>query len=341
MSSARARQDRAKLLAERSQNLTLDWFAIIEEFCQRVLAAERNGQPAVDRRTLPRPAVDDSLEVEGLSLLRRHPSIIFGDGGAAKSYLALYLAGRLAERGVRTALFDWELAGEDHRDRLELLFGTAMPKVIYARCDRPLVYEQDRLCRIVREEGIEFAVFDSVAFACDGPPEAAEVAGRYFRSVRAIGGGSLHIAHISKGDNADRKPFGSAFWDNGARKTWFARATEPSDDAVTLTVGLFNRKSNLGPLGHPVGFRIEFGEARTTFVRTDVADCPQLAESMTIRQRMAAALRRGAIAPKILAEEIGAKTETVTRIARKYKSQFIIVEGGEFALYHGENSRKP
>lgn len=118
LSSARARQDRAKFLAQRSQTETLDWVGVIEEFCQHVLAADRAGQPAVDLRTVPRPTADDGLEIEGLTLLRRHPSLIFGDGGAAKSYLCLYLARRLAERGMRVALFDWELAGEDHRDRL-------------------------------------------------------------------------------------------------------------------------------------------------------------------------------------------------------------------------------
>lgn len=306
LSSARARQDRAKLLAQRAQTDTLDWLGVLEEFCQRVLAADRNGQPAVDLRSLPRPGADDSLEVEGLSLLRRHPTMVFGDGGAAKSYLCLFIGGRLAQRGLRVALFDWELAGEDHRDRLERLFGPSMPKLIYARCERPLVYETDRLRRIGRDEGIEFAIFDSVAFACDGPPEAAEVAGRYFRSVREIGGGSLHVAHINKGDNADKKPFGSTFWHNGARATWFAKAGELTDDTSALTVGLFNRKANLGPLRHPVGFRVEFGDDRTTFTRTDVREYPEMAESMSLRQRMAATLRRGALDLAALADEVQA-----------------------------------
>jgi hypothetical protein len=258
--------------------------------------------------------------------------MIFGDGGAAKSYLCLYLAGRLAERGMRVALFDWKLAGEDHRDRLERLFGAAMPKVTYVRCERPLVHEVDRLRRIARDEGIEFSIFDSVAFACDGPPEAAEVAGRYFRSVREIGGGSLHVAHIDKGDNADKKPFGSTFWHNGARATWFAKASELSDEAGTLTLGLFNRKCNLGPLRHPIGFRTEFGEIRTTFIRTDIRECPDMAASMTVRQRMASVLRSGATEPKALAEEIDAKLETVTRMARRYRGQFLILDGGKVAL---------
>ena len=130
--------------------------------------------------------------VDGLTLPRQHPSILFGDGGTGKSYIALYVAGRIAEQDISVALFDWELAGEDHRDRLERLFSDGMPRVLYCRCERPLVYEVDRLRRIVRDKGVQYAVYDSVAFASDGPPEAAEVAGRYFRAVRQIGGGSLH-----------------------------------------------------------------------------------------------------------------------------------------------------
>ena len=331
-SSARARQERAKLLAQRTQADSLDWIGVLEDFCQRVLAADRAGGPAIDLRAVPRLTADDALEVEGLSLLRRHPTILFGDGGAAKSYLALYVIGRLAERGLKVALFDWELAGDDHRDRLERLFGDAMPKVIYARCEKPLVYETDRLRRIARDEQIQYAVYDSVAFACDGPPEAAESAGRYFRSVREIGVGSCHIAHINKGENADKKPFGSAFWHNGARSTWFAKVSEPINFSPTLTLGLFQRKCNLGALQSPIGFRIEFDEARTIFTRTDVRENPDLAESMTIRQRMAGVLRRGSMDPADVAEEIDAKEETVTRTARRYRDEFVVLNGGKLAL---------
>ena len=304
-SSARARQDLAKLLAQRANTGNhLDWFGLMEEFSQKVLEADRAGQPAVDLRTLPAPAAEDTLNVEGLYLLRRHPTILFGDGGAAKSYLGLYLAGRLAERGIQVALFDWELAGEDHRDRLGRLFPDGMPRILYARCERPLVYDVDRLRRIVRENAIDYIIYDSVAFACDGPPEAAEVAGRYFRAARQIGGGSLHIAHISKGENADQKPFGSAFWHNGARSTWYVQRASGDSNSDTISIGLLNRKANLGRLRPPVGFTITFTDDRTTFRRSDVADSPELAGLLTVRQRMAALLRKGAMMPEAIAEEI-------------------------------------
>jgi hypothetical protein len=36
----------------------------------------------------------DAITIDGLPLLDRHPTIVFGDGGAAKSSLALALASR-------------------------------------------------------------------------------------------------------------------------------------------------------------------------------------------------------------------------------------------------------
>ncbi|HYI96511.1 MAG TPA: hypothetical protein VEX68_23415, partial [Bryobacteraceae bacterium] len=338
LSSARARQERAKLIAERSQsNGEVDWAGLLEEFCQRVLAADRNGRPAMDLRDMPLPDANDTLTVDGLSFNRRHPIIAFGDGGSAKSYVGLYVAGRLVQQGLRVGLFDWELAGEDHRDRLERLFGPSMPKIMYARCERPLSAEMDRLRRIVRDEALDYAVFDSIAFACDGPPEAAEVAGRYFRAVRAIGIGSLHIAHVSKAEDSDKKPFGSTFWHNGARATWFVKKTE-GESRSEISLGLFCRKANLGPIQPPVGFRVTFSDQKTTFARANVGDTPELAAKLTIKQRMTYALQKGSLLPKVLAEEINADVETVKRTARRYSLTFAALEDGRLALLTGRES---
>jgi len=332
LSSARARSERARLLADRSKASDLDWGGLLEELCQRVLMADRAGQPAVDLRYLERPAADDAIRVEGLTFPRRHPSVIFGDGGTAKSYTALYLAGRMAEQGMAVGLFDWELAGDDHRERLERLFGLTMPRIVYARCERPLVFEADRLRRIVRENSIDFAIYDSVAFACDGPPEAAEVAGRYFRAVREIGCGSLHVAHTSKADNADKKPFGSVFWHNGARATWYVQVDAASAETDVLEVGFFNRKANLGRLAAPVAYSITFGADRTTFRPTEAADSPGLSGQLSVRQRMAYCVRGGAMSAGSIASEIEAEVGTVKRTARRYRSLFTVLQDGRIGL---------
>jgi hypothetical protein len=333
LSSPTARTQRSKLLRENSDS-ELDFTLFLEALCLRTITAERTGQPAVLLRDVPPPASDDVLLVDCFPLLMRHPVIVFGDGSTAKSYYGLYLAGRLEqEHGVRVGLFDWELAGEDHRDRLGRLFGDTMPAIRYVRCVQPLVHELDRLRRIVRDEGLDYVILDSVAFACDGPPEAAEVAARYFQSVRQLGIlGSLHIAHISKAEGADQKPFGSTFWHNGARATWNVKLAETVPGSNQITIGLYNRKANLGGLRPAVGYEISFTDDTTTFKRVNVADVSDLAGHLSVRQRMAHLLRRGAMSPDVVAEEIGADPETVKRTARRYKKQFTVIPGGNLAL---------
>jgi hypothetical protein len=223
--------------------------------------------------------------------------------------------------------------GSSRGDRLERLFGKDMPAVVYARCSRPLVDEADRLRRVVQNHRLDFAVFDSVAFACDGPPEAAEVAGRYFQAQRQLGPiGSLHIAHISKADGSDQKPFGSAFWHNGSRATWFVKLAEGVTESRTITIGLYNRKANLGAKRPAIGYEIGFGDDRTTFRQTEVADVPDLAGQLSVRQRMAVALRHGSMAPEDLSARIEADAETVKWTARRYGKHFVLLPGGNVGL---------
>ena len=146
-SSVRARQDRARLLRERAgTNGIPDWYGLLEDLSHRIHSSEREGVPAVDLREIPRRAGDqDTLCIDGLIFPRHHPSILFGDGGAAKSYTALFIAGNLARQGLSVALFDWELCGDDHRDRLERLFGGNMPRILYCPCENSLSVEADRL----------------------------------------------------------------------------------------------------------------------------------------------------------------------------------------------------
>lgn len=287
------------------------------------MAAERRGAASVLLREAPRPEPDAVLDVAGFPLLKRHPLILFGDGGTGKSLLALYFAGELARRGVTTALFDWELGSEDHRQRFEQLFGAAMPPVRYLRCSKPLVVEQDRIRREIQDHGVSFAVFDSVAFACDGPPEAAEVAARYQAVVRGLAIGSLHVAHINKSERAEEKPFGSQFWHNGARSTWFIKQADTGADPATLTVGLFHKKANLGARHRAIGYQLRFQGERTLVTATDLADVESLAPRLPVSHRIRHALQAGAKSIVELAEALDAKPNTIQQAIGRSRGQFI------------------
>jgi hypothetical protein len=281
----------------------------------------------VDLRTVTPSDATSAINIHGIHILERHPVILFGDGGTFKSYLGLYIAGRLAQQGLSVMYADWELEAGDHRTRLELIFGPDMPRIHYVRCTRPLSAEVDRLARLATELDVAYLVCDSVVFASDGPPEASEVAQRYFQCVRRIGVGSLHIAHTNKSDESDKKPFGSAFWHNGARATWNVKlSAEATADTSEIVLGFYNRKANLGPILPAVALGVTFGPDRTSIRDVSMSDVDDLASGLPIWQRMKKALTH----PKTiaeLAEELGAKTNTVDQTVRRRRQMFTRITG--------------
>jgi hypothetical protein len=281
------------------------------------------------------------FDVEGLRLPLAHPSCVFADGGGLKSMLALYCAGRLEERGIHVLFNDWEFAEADHRERFGRMFPT-MPDLLYRRCERPLTVEADAIRRIVRAEKVDFAIFDSVVFACDGPPESAETAAAYFRAARALGIGGLHVAHINKSETGDKKPFGSSFWHNGFRSTWFMERAEESPDGRHVTVGAFHRKSNIGPLHPATGFEFYFDDTETTVKRVDIANTDDFAGRVPTWQKMIGALKRGPMTLVSLAEELDSKMETIKKVVDRSKGRtFTRVEGPDGIVRIGLVDRRP
>ncbi len=60
----------------------IDWLSLIEEYVQRVIAAERTGDPAVDLRTLERPQLDE-LRIDGLVFPRRAGRVCINESYSA------------------------------------------------------------------------------------------------------------------------------------------------------------------------------------------------------------------------------------------------------------------
>lgn len=328
-SSIRARQERARALGERARvKNKIDFGRLLEELCQRVLSADRNGRPVVVLSDLPRPGTDEQVVVHGFRIPAHHPTILFGDGGTLKSYFLLYVLGFLARAGLNAALFDWELDENTHRVRLEELFGTDMPHVKYVRCERPLVYELDHLARVVRREAIDYAGFDSCGFAADGPPEAAEAALGYFGAVREIGIGSLHIAHTTKsGELAEHRPFGSTFWHNSARSTWFVKRVGEAEDGRPVNLGFFHRKTNIGSMQRPIGFEACFRDRSVVFAPADITAIEELCTSLPLWQRIQGEVRRGPKTIAEIAESLGVKADSVEKAVKRKTLLFTRVSG--------------
>lgn len=334
LSGIRSRQELGNYLTKRTPGEHLDWTTFIETASVETIAAFRAGEPAVLLRDL-QPPTEAGYALHPI-VLDDEPTIWFGDGGDGKSLLALAAAAVIGSgrddilpgfspgRKRRVLYIDFEFTGREHRDRLERVCGPSMPDVLYLRCDGALTYEVDRIQRVVRDWGAEFLVIDSVAFACHDAPETSIAAQEFFRALRRVGLGALCIAHVTKSEAGDQKPFGSAFWHNGARATWYVKR---DGDGERISLGLFNRKANTGPKFPAQGFSIAFTPDRgpITFSRNDVADVPALAERLPLTARIIAAVRRGPLTYVELAEETGASAEVVRKTMKRRDGTFIEV----------------
>jgi hypothetical protein len=250
-SSARARQDVARLVAGRARTGdTVDWAGYLEHFTQRIWADARTGASSTLLHEIPRPEVDAAVDVFGLALLVKHPQILFAPGGTAKSLLSLAVLGELERRGIPTLVLDWEMDGADQRVRADAL---DLPKTVrYRRCDQPLVVIADSIRRDVLDHGSQFLLLDSIAPACNGRVEDAETAIEFMKAWRRIGKGGLAIAH-TRSEDGEQRPFGSVFWHNLARSTWFLKRVGEQATTQLITLGIYHRKANFGPLRPPFG----------------------------------------------------------------------------------------
>lgn len=341
LTGTRSREDLGRKLKSAANGAAdLDWPALVEGSCVLALREYRRGEPAIRLRDAEQPEGDAEL-IPPL-VLRRQPTIWFGDGGTGKSYLALAAAiaihtGRDDLLGIaptlttRVAYLDFELEAWEQRERLARLVGDDMPDLVYRRCVGSLREQVDQLRRMVREERIGFVVIDSVAWACSGPPEDSDVARAFFEAVRMLGVGALCIAHVNRQGDTN-KPFGSGFWHNGARSTWYVRK-EQEVGTNSLAVGLFNRKANLGPLARPIGFELAFTGNRVNIRRTDLADIPALALHLPLKQRIAHEVATGALTMVEIAERTESSVDTIGRTVRRYEGSLFAKVPGEDGIY--------
>jgi hypothetical protein len=296
LGSTRSRADYTNHLSRRLSGL--DWPGLVEAAAWKVIESYRLGRPAI----LLRDAVEPPAAGWALKpvLLARDPVIVFGDGGDLKSYLSLGFGVALQSglqltpgleptRPFRVAYCDWEWQEWPHKRRMRALCGPGeMPEILYVPCgaEGPLTHQVERLQRIFQEHRIEYAILDSVGLACDGPPEEAQSAIGFFQAFARLEVGGELIAHTSK-DSDTMKPFGSAYWHNSARATWYVKRLRT--DAGGVDIAVIQRKANDGsPRLEPIGLRFAFADASTTISAIELGSAQAAG---ALKDRFVAALR--------------------------------------------------
>jgi hypothetical protein len=325
LSAPRSRQERAKHLASRMRVRQrgedgedgIDYVGLLEYLAMLVIAAEREGEPAVYLTPRMEAPPDATRIIDGFPLLMKHPMILFGDGGSMKSLLALYFTGRLLQQGIRVGYFDWELSQDDQEWRLGQMFGPNAPKPLYRRFYSPLIEVAPQIRKDVEREKLEYIVFDSLSVATHDAPESAVSALAYFQALRSIGVGSLHVAHIAAKDAVSRngkpgspqnkKPFGSSFWFNIARSCWYVIRSESA-------IAAYNSKAaHNSPRMPPLGWNLSLRPGRITLMPGPIIE-PDLVEGLPLKDRMVTCLQQsGPLKCVDLADELGEKNQNGIR----------------------------
>jgi hypothetical protein len=301
---------RAKLAGRLEKvSLDADWQQMVETACVEVRNRHRLGEPPITMADAPdvelgQAQLRDSARGDVI-LPANELTIAFGDGDTGKSMLAL-LFGAIIHTGrtdlagldvpdnrpMRVAYADWETSAGTQKARLRRMFGEFYPKdLLYIPGGGLALTDSiDRFRRIIREHRIGYLIVDSIAYACGGPPEDASVASAFHNALQQLGMGStlgvLAIAHVTKADTkaSTERPFGSAFWHNSARMTWYLRRNEGHGERYG--VGMFCRKHNLGPRSASVGLTLDYANGGLTFTRTDPLNDAGLAGNETLGVRI-------------------------------------------------------
>jgi hypothetical protein len=338
-SSVRTRSELAKHLTARTPGSELDWQELLEQFCVGVLAGASEGQPFVRVGRLPQRLAERFL-VDPLLPLGK-PTILFGDGGVGKSYLAVGMAvsvesGYEIVPGFRPArghvlYLDWESDQADLDERVKAVSAGAEiepPEITYRRCLGPLRAQLEAIARQVSAEDVTLVVVDSVGLAMGATSETGDAnqgAIELFEAFAELGAGrvtpvtALAIDHVSKeaskNEGGAGKPYGSGYKAFLARSTWELRQGKERESDGTMHLGLFHRKSNLSREHQPIGLRYTNEDGRLVYWQREPITEASLEKSLSQPDRIAAALREaGPLSDVDLADYTGIDISTLRAV---------------------------
>src|SRR5215204_2125450 len=285
-------------------------------------------------------------------VLAAYVTLLHGDGGVAKSLLALALAvavagnsrewlGRRVQNG-RVLYLDFELDAEEQARRVQQLCdgaGLKMPPkdLLYMSAVGHTTREAFEAAReACKEHAVELLIVDSYGMALHGDAKhAPDVIGfhqEYLEPLRALGIAVLVIDHQSRlqaGQSYQQKgAFGSVYKGNLARSVIQVEATERGEG--TLTVRLRQKKHNFGPLAEPFGVKLFFSEETVSLEAIEL-EASELAEEATLTapDRVKLALADGPAYPWEIAEITGVPLKTVKNVLTGLRKQGVVETTGQ------------
>lgn len=238
-----SRRDVARSLSERIKDF--DWGGFLEQICLLSRDRFRQGEPVVELWSVP-PNTTARFLVEPY-VLEQAITILYGDGAAAKSSVALKWGVDVSLNYGPVLYLDWEDDATTHAERLRAIckginLDPAGAQVYYQRRASKIADSVRELRRLVVEKGIVLVVVDSLGMAA-GDPNNSDFLIEAVRACRALSVAVLAIHHLPKNALDKSKPFGSVYASNEARLTWLVEKAQ-EEDADEFTILLTNNKSN-------------------------------------------------------------------------------------------------
>jgi hypothetical protein len=285
-------------------------------------------------------------------VLAAYVTLLYGDGGVAKSLLALALAvavagaseewlGRKVEN-CPVLYVDFELdSGEQARRVHQLCRGqgldTPPENLLYMSALGHTAKDAFAAALAAcKEHGVGLMVVDSLGPALQGDAEAArDVIGFFQKSIEPFRAEDIavliidHQSRLQAGQSYQSKgAFGSVFKTNLARSVIQAQATERGEG--TLTVRLRQKKHNFGPLAEPFGVKLSFTEEAVGLEALEL-DASELAEEATLNatDRVKLSLESGPAYPWEIAEHTGLALKTVKNALTGLRKQGTVEATGE------------
>lgn len=329
--ATRSRHEIARHATDRD-TLNRDWVAIIEQTCAMAMEHYRTGEPTVNLGDVV-PASEPVYRLKPW-IVEGEATIIYGEGGIGKSYLAGFMAASV-DQNFHSDLYhplvgkvlylDYETTADITARRFQSLtkgFGFGgKSNVVYRFCHQSLPSDISEIQRIVSEQNIDLVVIDSAGPACGGDPESASSAINYFTALRSLRKSSITIAHRSKSGTAG--PFGSVYWVNYPRMSYELKKSQ-DEESDLMHVALVHRKVNDGRLQKPLSFKIQWMDQHVVTVTPEALESvPEFATELPLADQVTIELRnQGAMTVRQIAEAIGKDHRTVSTIMSRNKNRF-------------------
>lgn len=342
LNSSRSRVELKNRLSTRYKE-PFDWDSTLENICVRTLAELDKGEPVDD--VLPEdevPAIEYLIEP---LIYKGLPNMIYGDGGSCKSSLAIALC--LFVSGVtnpfhwqvtkaKPLYLDWEADRHTFKRELSRLCnGLSAPgiPIKHRNMNKPLPNDIEQIERIIKENGIDFLVIDSLGLAAGSDnlkdPEAAT---KYYSALNYLGVTSLTLAHPPKKQadiSYESSVYGSAFFKYLTRNQWEMRKTaEPDSEEAML--GLFHRKVNYGSLRKPIAIKFEYTDQLINMSLGNVNDVEDFISSLSMEMQIRHhLLKTGKQTIQQIAEGINSKKGIVAVILNRMEKKGKVVHMGK------------